>query len=294
MKRKDCQSALLNGNTSHKWTGKMPSASFKIGVVSHTEIDFRTQATVRRIPRRGRGAVFGDLSLMTEQVNSSASVQLGGGIGVSSERVLTEADADDVSDMDKDLAQKFGGTINGIHALRRTVQRDLIQSCSRTPDVETLDSTTGSLNDDSYLQDIDSDNSDSELWDALAAHEAVLHSTRYRLMSASGRRRPQSSPALGSVSWRHHTDGGHAPTTQHRSRESIKSFIPSNLLNRWTANTDSMSRSQPTVNSSNEKPSGKDRGAGHELTTLASRVLLIFCITCTNHLHCLNLIVRFF
>jgi hypothetical protein len=271
IKRKENHTASINGNISNKWTGKMPSASFKIGVVSHSFTDFRTQPTVRRAQQRGRGAVFGDLSLPNEKVDASAVERFGRGIGAGSGRVASEADADGVRAMDRYSAHSIGGERDGINATSSVSKRVLEQHSYKTPNAETPDFTTDSLNDDSYLEDIDSDNSDSESWDALAANVGLSHSTRHRLMSASGRRRPQSSPALGSVPW---TGREHAPTAQHRSRDLATSFTPSNPINSWTGDIDAdgMSVSQAPISSSKDNLSGNNRGAGKEVISLASKV----------------------
>ena len=273
-KRKDDHPTPTYGNTSNKWTGKMPSASFKIEVLSNPLTDFRTQATIKRTPQRGRGAVFGNLSLPCELVNKSSIAKFGIGKGV-----YSEDDIDPISDMNRDFAQRFGDKMNGIHAPRSAVHRDSVQSNCKTQNVEDSDNVIESLTGDSYLEDIDSDNSDCESWDALPAHEAVSHSTRHLLMSASSRKRPQSSPALGPVSWRPQSDGGHAPTIQHMSRESKTLFAASNLLNRWTVSTDVSSELQASATSNNEKLHGKGKGTGQELTTLASRVTSCFSIS---------------
>ena len=291
VKRKDNHTASFNGNLPNKWTGKMPSASFKIGVVSHSFTDFRTQPTVRRAQQRGRGAVFGNLSLPNEKVDASAVERFGRGIGVGSGRVASEADADAVRVMDRCSPRSIGVEKDGISASSSVAERVLVQHSYKMPNAETPVVTTDSLNDDSYLEDIDSDNSDSESWDALAANIGVSHSTRHRLMSASGRRRPQSSPVLGSVPWRGRE---HAPTAQHRSRKLATSFTPSNPTNRWTGDIDAdgVSVSQPPVSSSKEKLGGNNRGAGKEMITLASKVRFISWMTSITISHYFNSIAK--
>ena len=270
-KRKDDHPTPTNENTSNKWTGKMPSASFKIDVLSNPLSFFRTQATIKRTPQRGRGAVFGDLSFPSEPVNKSsvAKFQIGNG-------VFSEDDRESNNDMSRDFAQKFGDKMNGIHAFHSAAHRDFVQSNYKTPNVENPDSAIESLTGDSYLEDIDSDNNDCESWDALPAHEAVSHSTRHFLMSSSSRKRPQSSPALGSVSWRPQSDGGHSPTIQHMSRESKTLFTSIN----WTVST-KVSSGLEVPDTSNRK----EKGAGQELTTLASRVTFCFSMLfyCSTH-----------
>ena len=285
-KRKDDHPTPTNGNTSNKWTGKMPSASFKIEILSNPLTDFRTQATIKRTPQRGRGAVFGDLSLPCELVDKSSIAKFGRGKGA-----LSEDDMDPISDMNRDFAQRFGEKKNGIHAPRKAVHRDSVQCNYKTQNVENPDNAIESLTGDSYFEDIDSDNSDCESWDALPAHKAVSHSTRHLLMSASSRKRPQSSPALGSVSWRPQSDGGHAPTIQHMSRESTTIFATSHLLNRWTVSTDVSSGLQVPATSNNEKLHGKEKGVGQELTTLASRVPFCFIMSFSYSTHYPRLIV---
>ena len=269
VKRKENHTASVNWNISNKWTGKMPSASFKIGVVSHSLTDFRTQATAKRAQQRGRGAVFGDLSWPNEKVDASATERFGRGLGVGSGRVASEADADAVRDLERHSACSSGNEKNGINVPPCVIKRDLVQRTYKMPFVETPDITTDSLNDDSYLEDVDCDNSDSESWDALAANMGVSHCTRHHLKTASGRRRPQSSPALGSVPCR-----GHATTAQHRSRELATSVAQSNPINRWAGDIDAdgVSVSGAPVSSSEEKLNGNNRGAGKEVITLASRV----------------------
>ena len=281
-KRKDDHPTPTNGNTSNKWTGKMPSASFKIEVFSNPLTDFRTQATMKRTPQRGRGAVFGDLSLPSELVNKSslAMFQIGNG-------AFPQDDMDPISDISRDFAQRFGDKMNGIHAFHSAAHRDFVQSNYKTNDVENPDSAIESLTGDSYLEDIDSDNSDCESWDALPAHEAVSHSTRHLLMSASSRKRPQSSPALGSVSWRLQSDGGHSPTIQHMSRESKTLFASS----KWTVSTNVSSGLQVPATTNSDKLHGKGKGAGQELTTLASRVTFCFSMLFYYSTHFPRLIV---
>jgi hypothetical protein len=291
VKRKENHTTSINGNILNKLTGKMPSASFKIGVVSHSFTDFRTQPTVRRAQQRGRGAVFGNLSLPNEKVDASAVERFGRGIGAGSGRVASQANVDAVRDLDRHSAHGIGDERDGISASSSVAERNFVQCSYKMPNAETPDVTTDSLHDDSYLEDVDSDNSDSESWDALAANIGVSHSTRHRLMSASGRRRPQSSPALGSVPWRGRE---HAPKAQHRSRDLATSFTPSNPINRWTGDIDAdgVSVSRPLISSSRDKLSGINRGAGKEIITLASKVHFISWMTSITISHYSNSIAK--
>jgi hypothetical protein len=255
-------STTSRGDSLNNMT-RAPSASFKIAVDGQDLAGLKPRVPARKSDTwsRGRGAVFGDLSGAFEKDSTGLIEGVSGEIGVGAggagrgigggagRRVYVEADEDVSTDSevtDRRLGKGKGS--EGVIAPRSIVHRDLVQrhfspitspsaSPSPSPSYSEKSGVTEGKDrvrdrDGTYVVDIDAVCGDSD--DEIGMYKpytAVAHATRYRLMSASTKRKlpspcPSPIPGLGPDGGNRGQDGGQVRALVEAALTSNRHYLP--------------------------------------------------------------------